>query len=172
MEETGISVKSPPAEKLLLPIRWDWPQNYPMEHSQIVAGDDQLWVLSPRKIGSVLRLTEPVAFNDDRTSTLFYFTPDSRQPLTAAIHFSTNGLLEMPLVSGHVTDLLDPIMFGYMSIFQRLSYHVGNMAFWLRTPTGLVFGGRNYGGHWIITDADLERTFKPQRETLPSKMKP
>jgi hypothetical protein len=164
MEETGIRNAPPAAEKLLPPLRWDWPKNYPMEHSQIVAEGKTLWALAPRRLGMGSPAPEPVKFSDARDATLLCFTPDRREPLSVAVRFPTNALPNLPIINGRPTDILEPSNFGFMMMFQRFQQHVGNMAFWFRVPGGLVFGGPKYAGHWFIADAEVEKTFAPQRE--------
>ncbi|MFO1514101.1 MAG: CsgG/HfaB family protein [Verrucomicrobiota bacterium] len=164
MEETGIRAPPSRAEKLLPPLRWDWPKNYPMEHSQIVVEGKTLWALAPRRLGMMMGNPEPVKFSDARDATLFCFGPEAREPLSVAVRFPTNALPRLPIMNGQPTGILEPFNFDFMSIFQRLDRHVGNMAFWLRVPGGLVFGGPKYCGHWFIADAAMEREFAAQRE--------
>lgn len=165
MEETGIALKPPPAEKLLPSVRWNWPQKYPLEHSQIVADEtNQLWVLAPRRLGLMSPNREPVKFSDARDATLFCFTPAAREPLSVAVRLPMDGVVNRPKMNGQYTDVLDPHNFGFMDIFMRLQRHEGNMAFWLRIPAGLVFSGPSYGGHWFIGDAALEQAFAAQRK--------
>jgi hypothetical protein len=165
MEETGIPVKPPAAEKLLPPVRWDWPQKFPMEHSQMVADEqERLWVLAPRRLGLMSPNREPVTFSDVRDATLFCFTPAAREPLSVAVRLQMEGVVNRAKVNDQYTDVLDPHNFGFMDIFMRLQRHEGNMAFWLRVPDGLVFSGPNYGGHWFISDTILEPAFAVQRK--------
>lgn len=165
MEETGIPVPPPPAEKLLPPVRWDWPQRFPMEHSQIVAEEpERLWVLVPRRLGLMSPNQEPVKFSDVRDATLFCFTSAAREPLSMAVRLPMDGVVNRTKVNDQYTDVLDPHNFGFMDTFLRLQRHEGNMAFWLRIPGGLVFSGPNYGGHWFISDAVLEQAFAAQRK--------
>ena len=166
MEETGIGVKSPPQEKLLQPVRWDWPQKYPMEHGCIVGDGKKLWVLSPRKTWLGMFGQEPVTYSDNRQATLFGFEPEFRTPLSVAIHFEE---IELPKINGMPTDMLAPMTGGGMDIWERLRNHNGNWAFWLPTPEGLVFGAPNYSGHWLIPSAAVESRLQPQREALRKK---
>jgi TolB-like protein len=166
MEETGIPTSPPPGEKWLQPVRWDWPKGYPMEHSQITTDGTNLWVLTPRLIFPGFAPQEPVKFADNRQETLFCFTPDFRQPLSAAIHLPDDKLGEMPKVNGRSVNFLNPLMFNRMNIWTRQARHVGNTAFWLRTRGGLVFGGPNYCGHWFISDQMLAPSFQAQRVLL------
>lgn len=166
MEETGIFTQPPPAEKLLPALRWDWPKNYPMEHCQITADGKNLWVLAPRKIQMPVMNELPFQFTDDRQATLLLFTSGSRQPLLAAVHLPEDMITERPLAFGQPAGLLDPQALGFMSIFDRLAAHVGNGAFWLKTSEGLVLGGRNYCGHWLIPAAALEEKFKSPIRTF------
>jgi hypothetical protein len=161
MEATRISTFSPPAEKLLPPLRWDWPESYPMEHSQILADGEIVWVLAPRTIYPVGSLTnEPVTFTDNRQATLLRFTLHSRQPLAAAVCFPDHGMAERPRINGQPMGLFDPRMFGFRGIMDRLSQHVGNMTYWLRTPEGLVLGGPEYCGHWLIPVRSIESNLR------------
>ncbi len=162
MEETWIRIPPPAAEKLLPPLRWDWPKNYPMENSQIATEGRTLWALAPRRLG--MGNPEPMRFSDARDATLFCFTPDAREPLAVAVRFPTNGLPDLPIINGRPTDILEPSNFGFPMIFLRFQQRVGNMAFWLRVPGGLVLGGPKYCGHWFIADAAMEREFAAQRD--------
>lgn len=169
MEETTMPLKPPAAEKLLPPLRWNWPHKYPLEHSQMVAAEtNQLWVLVPRRLGLMSPNPEPVKFSDARDATLFCFTPTAREPLSVAVRLPMDGVVNRAKVNGQYADVLDPHNFGFMDIFMRLQRHEGNMAFWLRVPGGLVFGGPNYNGHWFIGDAVLEQAFAVQRKTRSS----
>lgn len=170
MEETGIGIKPPAAEKLLPPLRWDWPQKYPMEHSQIVADEGRrLWVLAPRRLELMSRNPEPVKFSDARDATLFCFTPDAREPLSVAVRFPMDAVESRRTINGQPADVLAPDNYGnFMSIFMRLQRHEGNMAFWLRTPAGLIFGGPKFGGHWFLSDTELEQAFATQRKARSS----
>ena len=169
MEETGIPVKPPATEKLLPPLRWDWPQKYPMEHSQIVAGQkEKLWVLAPRRLGFMSPDREPVKFSDARDATLFCFSPEAREPLAVAVRLPMDGVSNRPTINGQPTDVLNEHNFGFMNIMIRLQRNEGNMAFWLRVSGGLVFGGPNYDGHWFISDTALEQAFTAQQKNLRS----
>ena len=106
---------------------------------------------------------EPVKFSDARDATLFCFTPEAREPLAVAVRLPMDGVGNRPTVNGQPTDALDP--FNFEDPFTGLQQYEGNMAFWLRTPEGLVFGGPNYGGHWFISDTVLEEAFAAQRKT-------
>ena len=172
MEETGIRVNSPPSEKLLPPLHWDWPKNFSMEQSQITVEGKTLWALAPRQweIGAAGK--KSVEFSDARNATLFRFTPDARAPLAAAVRFPMDALPNPPMMNGHPTDVLDSMNFGFMMIFQRFEQRVGNMAFWLRVPGGLVFGGPNYCGHWFIADAALQELLAPLPPEQPGSSQP
>lgn len=172
MEETGIRMNAPPSEKLLPPLRWDWPKKFPMEYSQIIVAEKNLWALAPRQLGMMSPNREPVTFSDARNATLFRFSPETRAPLAVAVHFPTDGLGTMPTMNGRPTDVLDPNNFGYMMIFQRFNERVGNMAFWLRVPGGLVFGGPNYCGHWFIADSQLKEMLAPLPAETPTPSHP
>ncbi len=161
MEETGIRVNPPPSEKLLPPLRWDWPKNFSMEQSQITVDGKTLWALAPRQWEFGAAGKKSVEFSDARDATLFRFTPDARAPLAVAVRFPMDGLRNPLMRNGRPMDVLDSMNFGYMSIFQRFDRRVGNMAFWLRVPGGLVFGGPNYCGHWFIADAALQELLAP-----------
>ena len=165
MEETGVPLKPPKAEKLLPPPRWDWPRNYPLEHSQIVADEKhKLWVLAPRRLGTMTGNQEPVKFSDARDATLFCFTPDIREPLSVAVHFPMGEVESRLAINDQPVDAMEPNNFGNMMSFMRLQRIEGNMAFWLRTPNGLVFGGPKFGGHWFISDAVLEEAFAAEQK--------
>ncbi len=164
MEETGMRFPTSAAERLLLPVRWNWPTNFSIDHSQLVVEGKTLWALAPRRLGMMMGNPEPVKFSDARDATLFCFTPEDREPLSVAVRFPTNGLPRLQIMNGHPTDMLDPFNFNVMGFFQRLDPNAGNMAFWLRVPGGLVFGGPKYPGHWFIADAAMEREFAAQRE--------
>jgi curli biogenesis system outer membrane secretion channel CsgG len=173
MEETGIPVNaslSKKLEKLLPPLRWDWPKSFSMEQSQITADGKTLWALAPRQWEFGAAGKNSVEFSDARDATLFYFTPDARAPMAAAVRFPMDSLPNPPMMNGHLTDVLDSHNFGYMMIFQRFDQRVGNMAFWLRVPGGLVFGGPNYCGHWFIAGAALQELLAPlpPEQTTPS----
>lgn len=173
MEETGISRNSPPSEKLLPPLRWDWPKKFPMEQSQITVDGKTLWALAPRQWEFGAAGKKSVEFSDKRDATLFRFTPDARAPMAAAVRFPVDGLPNPPMMmNGHPTDVLNSMNFGYMMIFQRFDQRVGNMAFWLRVPGGLVFGGPNYCGHWFIADAALQELLTPLPPEQPRSSQP
>jgi len=172
MEETGISRNSPPSERLLPPLRWDWPKKFSMEQSQITVDGKTLWALAPRQWEFGAAGRKSVEFSDTRNATLFRFTPDARAPMAAAVRFPLDGLPNPPMMNGHPTDVLDSMNFGYMMIFQRFEQRVGNMAFWLRVPGGLVFGGPNYCGHWFIADAALQKLLAPLPPEQPRSSQP
>jgi hypothetical protein len=165
-EESGVSKLPAATENQLLPVRWDWPQNYPMASSQIATDGTNLWILEPRKIYPSSAGLEPVSFADDRQATLFCFTSEFRQPSSMGIRLPVEGVGELPQVNGHAMEFWEPSMVGFALDLGRLLQHVGNMAFWLRTPEGLVFGGPNFCGHWLITDAMLEQQLQAQSASL------
>jgi hypothetical protein len=156
-------------EKRLQPVRWDWPQPFPLEPSSILAEEKKLWVLSPRNTWDTFRPEEPVKFSDTRQATLFYFEPEFRQPLSAAIHFEEIPAAELPHINNQVLDMLAPPVFQQ---WHRFETHAGNMGFWLKTPEGLVYGAPHFSGHWLIPNAALETRFQAQRERLRLTSKP
>lgn len=173
MEESGITSFAPAAEKLLPPLRWDWPKKYPMEQSQITVEGKTLWALAPRQWESGATGPKSVEFTDTRNATLLRFTPDARSPMSVAVHFPMDGLSNLPMpINGRPADVLDSRNFGYMTIFQRFNDRVGNMASWLRVPGGLVFGGPNYCGHWFIADSALKEMFTSSGAEQPNPSHP
>lgn len=157
MEPSGITSFAPAAEKLLPPVRWDWPKKYPMEQSQITVEGKTLWALAPCRWEPGATGPKSVEFADQRDATLLRFTPDARSPLSVPVRFPIEGLPNpLPTINGQPTNVLDAHNFGYWSIFQRFAQRAGNMAFWLRVPGGLVFGGPYYCGDWFIADSALK----------------
>jgi hypothetical protein len=142
-------------------LHWDWPKKFSMEQSQITVEGKTLWALAPRQWEFGAAGKKSVEFSDTRNATLFRFTPDAHAPMAAAVRFPLDGLPNPPMMNGHPSDVLDSHNFGYMMIFQRFEQRAGNMAFWLRVPGGLVFGGPNYCGHWFIADAALQELLAP-----------
>ncbi len=160
-ESTSFKVQDPASEQRLQPVRWDWPENFPLEPSSIVAEDQKLWVLCPRKVWQQdfsPVSEEPVNFSDDRQATLFCFEPGSRKPLSVPIHFedTERAVVLKSQINGQPADSLSPRGGGYMGNFASLGRHIGNVKFWLKTPDGLIFGAPNYCGHWLIPNSTLE----------------
>jgi hypothetical protein len=149
----------PGMEKRLQPVRWDWPENFSLESADLFAEGKQLWVLSPRKVWNGFGPSgdEPIQFSDDRQATLFYFEPEFRQPLTVAIRFGSNS---------QTPDPFQPALNDQMYIWKRMTEHLGNPQFWMKTPAGLVFGTTSSCGHWLIPAAVLESIFQTQRQKL------
>jgi len=170
MEPSPFKMKDSPNERLLQPVRWDWPQGFPLEPSSIVAGDHELWILCPRKVwqNDSLFAAEPLKFSDDRQATLFCFEPEFRQPLSVAIRFEDHDLavVSRRKINGRIVESFSPADGGFPDNWDRLVYHVGNAVFWVKTPEGLVFGAPNYCGHWLIPTSALKARMQTQRQTL------
>jgi hypothetical protein len=158
-EQTRFPATSPVVEKPLQPVRWDWPQNFPLEPANLFAEDKKLWVLCPRKVWNWFgpKGEEPIQFSDDRQATLFCFEPEFRQPLPLAIHFENNGQTLEPF---------QPPPNDPMRNWRRLMDHTGNTEFWMKTPEGLVFSTTSSCGHWLISSSVLEPKLQAQRDLL------
>jgi hypothetical protein len=161
--------KDPASEQRLLPVRWDWPGDFPLEQSSVVAEDQKLWLLCPRKVWqfSSLVAEEPLKFSDERQATLFCFGPSSQQPLSVPVRFENTdqAVVIKQRVNDQPMEALSPDGGGYMPSFFSIGHHIGNAMFWLKTPDGLVFGAPNYGGHWLIHNSALETMMKTPGET-------
>ncbi|HWC60983.1 MAG TPA: hypothetical protein VHC44_14910 [Verrucomicrobiae bacterium] len=145
-------------EKLLNPVRWDWPSEYSLEPASVYADDQKLWVLCPRIVppayGYVLK--KPVQFADNRDATVFYFDPEFRGAISVPVKF----------------EITDPSMNPFspkmpeLRMGQRWSGQIGNIDFWTKTPAGLAFANPQIGGHWLVPDAALEPKLELQRQAL------
>jgi len=169
METAPWKMPAHPREKLLQPMRWDWPENFPLEPSSILADEQALWVLCPRKTYQnqmFPQAREPVKFSDARQATLFHFDSESRAPQSVPIHFESNSKIVIPIVNGQPVDMLSPMAGGYLGIQERIVSHEGNTVFWLKTPDGFIFGAPKYCGHWLIPNAALQTKLDAQRALL------
>ena len=168
--------KDPANEQRLQPVRWDWPQDFPLEPSSIAVEDQKLWALCPRKLWQFTSLIaeEPVRFSDDRQATLFCFEAGSRRPLSVPIRFEDldRAVVSKGEINNQPVDPLSPDGGGYLSGFASIGRHIGNTTFWLKTPDGLVFGAPNYCGHWLIPSSALETMTQhegqPANQQVPS----
>ncbi len=170
-EPSPFIMKDPASEQLLQPVRWDWPQIFPLEAASILAENQKLWILSPRKFWQNSNLPfaeEPVKFLDSRQATLFYFSPESRQPLSVPIHFEEDeqAVAFKLIVNGRSIDMFSPRAGGFMANFEKLSRHIGNAVFWVKTSEGLVYGAPNYCGHWLIPSSALESKMQVRSQIL------
>ncbi len=137
--------------------RWDWPEEFPLEMSDVSSEDQNLEILCPRFISnSSLQLLEPIKFSDNRQATLFRFEPESRQPLSAAIHFEITDQSKDPF-----TKLSGGERTRYIQWYRR-----GNMDCWIKSPTGFIFTIPPTVGHWFIPNASLKSVFDAQRQEL------
>jgi hypothetical protein len=162
MESSPHFGKFPIDEELLKPVRWDWPQEYPLEASDITAEDQRLWILCRRTPANAynLVLNKPIQFKDNRTATLLYFDPAFRQAFTVGVKME---------VTAPEMDPDGPKGLKYwvqQGIDQRWRTHIGNIDFWIKTPSDLVFATSFVPGHWLIPDATLKPIFEAQRKTF------
>lgn len=160
----AITNAPPPAA-----TRWDWPQAFVLDSSSVAMGDRRLSILCPRKNWMDTHMPvaqEFVKFADDRQATLLRFEPDFRTPLKAGIRFEDDGNTDRPKINGTAVEMLHPLAGGFAAGWNRFTSPGASMPVWLETPAGLVFGGPGYGGHWLISNASLEKTFETQRQLM------
>ena len=132
-----------------------------MEASEITAEDQRLWILCRRTAANAynLVLNKPIQFKDDRTATLLYFDPAFRQAFTVGVKLEVTAAEMDPDGSKYWVQ---------QGIDQRWRTHFGNIDFWFKTPSDLVFATAFIPGHWLIPDATVKPIFEAQRKNFES----
>jgi hypothetical protein len=159
MEEVPFKASVSINEDKLKLTRWDWPRAFSLEPSAIYSEDHRLWILCPREVPQAFgySLIEPQRFNDERNATLFYFGPESRQPLSVPIQFEIASPNTNPFV---------PLM-ADSRVFERMTTQVGNLDFWEKMPAGFVFASKSIFGHWLISEPAVQAKLNGARHSVP-----
>jgi len=138
--------------------KWEWPQQFPLEDSCILAEEDALWVFAPRRLYQLgERSEEPVSFEDDRQGTLFYFITGSREPAILPLSLQRDGQPVDPFERRWLR--VPPGVIGFWSAKPS----------WLSTPQGLTLICQRLPGHWLISKAPPENNKATLSQPAPAK---